>query len=336
LKAGEKYTLKGNITQQHQTMQNFDGFLDMVLWDAPTAKKTLANQSTSQAVAVETQEQAIFKGKATVQNGQFEISFILPGNMPSSNLAALKLQLYAYNDSIDASTQFQSIYVQGTSIQSRLDTAGPQIKAYINSPYFKSWDWVSAPANLVVVLKDSSGIQSSGNELGHDLKLTINDSLAVSYNLNPFFTYDSNQYQSGKIQYPLPNLSEGKHRLILKAWDLIGNVSKDTIWVEVPALKNSMLRNLSIMPNPVQLAAKFNFEVKKTDPFFMQLEVYDLSGRIHFSAKEQVEPQSNRIVINWDGLSSKGGLLPPGLYYYKVLVQQNGATEQLTNSFIKF
>lgn len=336
LKAGEKYTLKGNITQQHQTMQNFDGFLDMVLWDAPTAKKTLANQSTSQSVAVETQEQAIFKGKATVQNGQFEISFILPGNMPSSNLAALKLQLYAYNDSIDASTQFQSIYVQGTSIQSRLDTAGPQIKAYINSPYFKSGDWVSAPANLVVVLKDSSGIQSSGNELGHDLKLTIDDSLAVSYNLNPFFTYDLNQYQSGTIQYPLPNLSEGKHRLILKAWDLIGNVSKDTIWVEVPALKNSMLRNLSIMPNPVQLAAKFNFEVKKTDPFFMQLEVYDVSGRIHFSAKEQVEPQSNRIVINWDGLSSKGGLLPPGLYYYKVLVQQNGATEQLTNSFIKF
>lgn len=336
LKAGEKYTIRGDIQSQQQIMQNFNGFVDMVLWDAPSTKKTLANQSTSQAVLVETQEQTIFKGKATVQNGQFEISFILPGNMPSSNLAALKLQLYAYNDSIDASTQFGSIYVQGTSIQNRLDTVGPQIKAYINSPYFKSGDWVSAPANLVVFLKDSSGIQSSGNELGHDLKLTIDDSLAISYNLNPFFSYDLNQYQSGTIQYTLPNLSEGKHRLMLKAWDLLGNVSKDTIWLEVPAIKNSMLRNLSIMPNPVLSAAKFNFEVKKTDPFLMQLEVYDASGRIHFSTKEQVEPQSNKIVVNWDGRSSSGGLLPPGLYYYKVQVQQNGATEQFINTFLKF
>jgi hypothetical protein len=309
----------------------------MVLWDAPSTKKTLANQVNSQSVAIETQEQAIFKGKATVQNGQFEISFILPGNLPSSNSAALKLQLYAYNDTADASMQLQSIFIQGSAIQNRLDTSGPVIKTYVNAPSFKSGDWVSAPSTLFVSLKDSSGIQSSGNELGQDLKLIIDDTLVKNYNLNTFFTYDENQYQSGMIQYPLPVLEEGKHRLIVKAWDLLGNVSKDTIWIEVPSKKNKLIRNLSITPNPVQTNAKFSFELNNSaDPILVQLEVFDASGNRYFSTSQQIQPTGNKIMIDWNGKTTAGGLLPPGKYYYKVIVQQNGLVEQLLNGLLKF
>jgi len=337
LKAGGKYTLKGNLSSKNQTLQNFKGSIDMVLWDAPSTKKTLANQVNSQSVAIETQEQAIFKGKATVQNGQFEISFILPGNLPSSNSAALKLQLYAYNDTADASMQLQSIFIQGSAIQNRLDTSGPVIKTYINAPSFKSGDWVSAPSTLFVSLKDSSGIQSSGNELGQDLKLIIDDTLVKNYNLNTFFTYDENQYQSGMIQYPLPVLEEGKHRLIVKAWDLLGNVSKDTIWIEVPSKKNKLIRNLSITPNPVQTNAKFSFELNNSaDPILVQLEVFDASGNRYFSTSPQIQPTGNKIMIDWNGKTTAGGLLPPGKYYYKVIVQQNGLVEQLLNGLLKF
>ena len=337
LQAGGTYTIKGNLTEKNKVLKNFNGLVDMILWDAPNRKKTLANQSTSQAVEVETQEQSIFKGKATVQNGQFEISFIVPVSMPNSSTASLKLQLYAYNDTADASMQFQSIYIQGSASQNKLDTIGPSISTYINTPFFKSGDWVTTPANLMVVLKDSSGILSSGNELGHDLKLIIDDTVAVSYNLNAFFTNDLNQYQSGMIQYPLPVLEEGKHRLIIKAWDLLGNVSKDTIWIEVPNNKNRMLRNLNITPNPVQASARFSFEVKNyQDPILVQLDVFDASGRVHFTTNQKIQPTSNKIVIDWNGLSSNGGIIPPGKYYYKVLVQQNGLTDQMLNGLLKF
>ena len=337
LKAGGKYTLKGNLSAKNQVLQNFKGSIDMVLWDAPSSKKTLANQVNSQSVAIETQEQAIFKGKATVQNGQFEISFILPGNLSSSNSAALKLQLYAYNDTADASMQMQSIFIQGSAIQNRLDTTGPVMNTYINAPSFKSGDWVTAPATLFVTLKDSSGIQSSGNELGQDLKLIIDDTIVKNYNLNSFFTYDENQYQSGMIQYPLPVLEEGKHRLIVKAWDLLGNVSKDTILIEVPSKKNKNIRNLSITPNPVQTNAKFSFElINSVDPILMQLEVFDASGRRHYSTSQQIQPKGNKIVLDWGGHTSNGGLLPPGKYYFKVIVQQNGVIEQMLNGFLKF
>jgi hypothetical protein len=337
LKAGGKYTIKGNLSAKNQTLQNFKGSIDMVLWDAPSTKKTLANQTNSQSVAVETQEQALFKGKATVQNGQFEISFILPINLPSSDVAALKLELYAYNDTADARMQFQSIYIQGATEKNRLDTIGPVIKSYINDTAFKSGDWVSTPSTLYVRLKDSAGIQSSGNELGHDLKLIIDDTLVKNYNLNAFFSYDENQYQSGVIQYPLPVLEEGKHQLIVKAWDLLGNVSKDTIWIEVPSKKNKNIRNLSISPNPVQANAKFSFELNNiVDPIWMQLEVFDASGRRHYSTSEQIQPRGNKIVIDWGGHTSNGSLLPPGKYYFKVIVQQNAIIEQMLNGFLKF
>jgi hypothetical protein len=337
LKAGGKYTIKGNLSAKNQVIQNFKGLVEMVLWDAPSTKKTLANQTTSQSVAIETQEQALFKGKATVQNGQFEISFILPGNLPSSSTAALKLQLYAYNDTVDASMQYQSIFIQGSALQNRQDTIGPVIQTYINHPSFKSGDWVSSPSTLFVHLKDSSGIQSSGNELGHDIKLIIDDTLVKNYNLNAFFTYDQNQYQSGEIQYPLPVLEEGKHQLILKAWDLLGNVSKDTIWIEVPSQKNKHIRNLSVSPNPVQTNAKFSFELKNTiDPILVQLAVFDASGNRYFSTSQQIQPIGNKIMIDWNGKTTDGGLLPPGKYYYKVIVQQNGIVEQLLNGLLKF
>ncbi|MFM2014788.1 MAG: hypothetical protein RIQ51_278 [Bacteroidota bacterium] len=337
LKAGGKYTIKGNLSVKNQTLQNFKGLIDMVLWDAPSTKKTLANQVNSQPVAIETQEQALFKGKATVQNGQFEISFILPSNLPSSDSAALKLQLYAYNDTADASMQFQSIYIQGSTVQNKQDTIGPVIKTYVNDTSFKSGDWVSTPSTLFVHLKDSSGIQSSGIELGQDLKLIVDDTLVKNYNLNAFFTYDENQYQSGMIQYPLPVLEEGKHRLILKAWDLLGNVSKDTIWIEVPSKKNKNIRNLSISPNPVQTNAKISFELNNSvDPILMQLEVFDASGRRHFSLSQQIQPKGNKIVMDWGGQSSNGDVLPPGKYFFKVMVQQNGLVEQMLKGFLKF
>jgi hypothetical protein len=233
--------------------------------------------------------------------------------------------------------QLQSIFIQGSANQNRLDTTGPVIDTYINTPSFKSGDWVSAPSTLFVTLKDSSGIQSSGNELGQDLKLIIDDTLVKNYNLNAFFTYYENQYQSGEIQYPLPVLEEGKHRLIVKAWDLLGNVSKDTIWIEVPGKKNKNIRNLSISPNPVQANAKFSFELNNSvDPMWMQLEVFDANGRRHFSTSQQIQPKSNKIVIDWDGHANNGGLLPPGKYYFKVIVQQNGLIEQMLNGFLKF
>jgi flagellar hook assembly protein FlgD len=146
-----------------------------------------------------------------------------------------------------------------------------------------------------------------------------------------------NAYQSGIIEYPLPVLEAGKHRLIIKAWDLLGNVSKDTILIEVPSNKNSNIRNLMVNPNPVQTNAKFSFELKNSiDPMMVQLEVFDANGSRHFSTSQKIQPSGNKITVDWNGLSTNGGLLLPGKYYYRIIVTQNGVVEQLINSLLKF
>ena len=102
------------------------------------------------------------------------------------------------------------------------------------------------------------------------------------------------------IQYPLPDMTEGKHRLILKAWDLLGNVSKDTIWIEVPSNKNRNIRNLAVIPNPVKTNAKFSFELKNTlDPILMQLEIFDANGVSYFSMSQKIQPTGNKIELEW-------------------------------------
>jgi flagellar hook assembly protein FlgD len=123
----------------------------------------------------------------------------------------------------------------------------------------------------------------------------------------------------------------------MKAWDLLGNVSKDTILIEVPTKKNSNIRNLMVLPNPIQTNAKFSFELKNSiDPITVQLEVFDANGIRNFSTSQKIQPSGNKIMIDWDGLSNNGGLLLPGKYYYRITVNQNGLVEQLINSLLKF
>lgn len=83
--------------------------------------------------------------------------------------------------------------------------------------------------------------------------------------------------------------------------------------------------------------AKFSFELKNSiDPILMQLDVFDANGIRHFSISQQMQPKGNRVVFDWNGRATSGGLLPPGKYYYKVIVQQNGLVEQMLNGFLKF
>ncbi len=132
-------------------------------------------------------------------------------------------------------------------------------------------------------------------------------------------------------------MSVGRHRLIIRAWDLLGNLSKDTIYIEVPSLTTGNLRNLTVLPNPVKSASRFSFELNNSkDPISLGLEVYDLSGKIYYSVLQQMQPTANKIVFNWDGRTNQGGQLASGIYYYRIIVEQNGRQEQLVNTLLKF
>jgi hypothetical protein len=340
LKAGGKYQIAGAIRWKGQLLNNFDGLMEFILFDIPKQQKTLANIASSIPVNVATQDNILFKGNTVINKGLFSIDFILPKEI-AINQGALRMQLYASNHlgNMDAIGIYDSLFVNGFSENISTDTVGPIFdKVFINDTLntYKQNTWISANSNLYINLKDSSGIQTSGNSLGHDISLVIDGQTQSPIILNNYYTADMNTYQSGKIKYSLPTLSEGQHQLIIKAWDLIGNSNKDTLNVVVPNNKTLIVKNLTNYPNPVFTNTRFSFEISQLAPanksLVYTIEVYDQIGVRQLTKTFEGMVINNTVVSDIPGIGS----LPAGTYFYKLLVKDDQREIQLSNKFVKY
>lgn len=340
LKAGGKYQVAGTIKANGNLLTNFDGLMEFTLFDIPKKQKTLANISSSIPVSITTQDNILFKGNAIVTKGLFSVDFILPKEV-AINQGVLRMQLYATNSAgtKDAIGIYDSLFVNAYSENISMDTTGPIFeKVYINDTLnqYKQKTWMNANANLYISLKDSSGIQTSGNSLGHDISLVIDGETQSPLILNNYYTADVNTYQSGKIKYALPTLSEGPHQFIIKAWDLIGNSNKDTINVIVPNSRILAVKNLINYPNPVGSSTRFSFEISQlkdaNKSLVYTIEIYNYLG-IKQLTKTFEGPLQNRVVLS---NVIEVGTLPAGTYFYKLIVKDDQQEIYLTNKFIKY
>ncbi|MFY8166600.1 MAG: hypothetical protein ACOVJ8_08415 [Sediminibacterium sp.] len=324
------------IKANGQTKSNFNGIVELVLYDAVRNVNTLANIPQSMPVAVASQDNILFRGKASVSNGAFNIEFVLPKETVGTK-GALKMQLYANNDIADAIGVFNEIYVNNKLDYILSDTVGPYIKGFINDTNFIDGTWVTANAKLLINLEDSAGIQTSGNALGHDIVLIVDRDYKNPIVLNNYYTANINTYQKGTILYALPSFSEGKHELIIKAWDLLGNSKSDTLVFVVPPQQQLMLRNFSISPNPVGTKARFSFEHNQQNILLnIQLEIFDANGNRIFSKPFQASYSSNLVMIDWDASSANGARLLPGFYYCRLIATVNTTTISLASKFLKY
>lgn len=334
LLSGNTYQLKGVVQEGGKTKTDFNGLLSLTIYDALKYKNTLANQSTSMMVPIGVQDQVLFKGVSTVKNGVVTADFILP--IQVSNMAnPIRIELAASSGINDAIQVYDSIYVKPSNLLNQKDTVGPQIKAYLNEPYFKNGNWAAPNSTLHIQLKDSAGIQTSGNALGHDLAIWI-DQNPVPIVLNNYFVADIDLYQSGSILFALPTLQEGNHVIVIKAWDLLGNGSKDSLFFEVPKTNTPNYTHAFAFPNPVQTQAKFGFETNQVGKSLaIQLDLLSSSGQVLYSKSILLENTLTKFYMDWDGKTSSGNTLSPGVYYYRFTIQYNKETTILSNSFIK-
>jgi len=341
LKAGGKYQVVGAVQSNGNTLSQFEGLVEFTLYDIPKLQKTLANISTSMPVDVTVQDNILFKGKAIVHLGAFSIDFILPKEV-ALRQGTLRMQFYASNTNADrdALGVYDSLYVNEFSENISTDTTGPQFDhVYINDTLnnYKPNTWINSSSNLYLYLKDSSGIQTSGNSLGHDITLVIDGASQSPIILNNYFTADINTYQSGKVIYALPSLSEGAHQFIIKAWDLIGNSNKDTLNIIVPNSTHLQIRNFSNFPNPFHVNTRFSFEVSQTSnlnkSLVYNIEIYNNLGVKQLSKTFETGIVNSRVVVtHFDEIA----ILPAGTYFYKLVVKDEKQGVSLINKFIKY
>jgi hypothetical protein len=335
LLAGSKYTIKGSVNNKGLTQNDFNGLLDFILYDAATNKKTLANASSSKVTSVAVQENILFKGKVTVTKGNFTVDFLLPKEV--SLLKNLKMQLSAYNDFADAIAVYDKIIATDATALLINDNQGPTIKIFLNDSNFVPGGWAAARSNLILNLADSGGIQTSGNALGHDLVLVIDNDYKNTVVLNNYFVADVDSYQKGKLNFALPFLAEGKHTIMVKVWDLLGNSSTKILDFEVPASDIINVKNLYNYPNPFSNYTQFSFELNKLgSPVEISLSIYNSMGNLLFTKPLSASYKANRVVANWDGTGIGSAQIQAGIYYYRLTIQDGTGTRILTNKLVKF
>ena len=333
--AGSKYTLKGAVNNKGVLQNNFNGLVDFILYDAITNKKTLANASSSKVTSVAVQENVLFKGKATVTKGNFIVDFLLPKEV--SLQKNLKIQMTAYNELADAMGVYDSLIAMDAVGVLMNDNKGPDVKIFLNDSNFVAGGWADARSNLILYLTDSAGIQTSGNALGHDMVLVIDNDVKNTIILNNYFLSDLDTYQKGNLIYALPLLAEGTHSIMIKVWDLLGNSTTKTLNFVVPATEILSFKNLYNYPNPFSSHTQFSFEHNKVGVSLeINLSLYDSRGNLLFTKPLNGIYKANRVVANWDGAGIGSAQIQAGVYYYRLSINDGTLTRFLTSKLVKF
>ncbi len=337
LKAQAKYTITGHITdKQGIVLNNFNGTIYPTIFDKSRKLATLGNGSDNPKREYEIQNNAIYKGKASVKNGKFSYSFVVPKDI-NYQIALGKISYYAENQIEDANGFSNQIYIGGSSNTGIQDNAGPTIKAYLNDEKFVNGGIVNANSILLLKLFDDNGINYTGNSIGHDITAILDNNTQNIYVLNNFFEADMDSYQSGSVKFPLNGLTEGKHTLTIKAWDVMNNSKEVMLDFEVVSSSDAKLSHVYNYPNPFTTKTEFMFEHNLPNQnLFVTIQVYSITGKVVKQIRTSVNTPGTRVTgIDWDGRDEYGDKIGKGVYFYKLAVKSDrGLSESVLQKLV--
>jgi len=184
---------------------------------------------------------------------------------------------------------------------------------------------------LLVNLKDDQGINTVGSGIGHDLVAILDDNTESSFILNDYYEASVDDHTSGKINYPFNELSEGKHTLKVKAWDVANKSAEKSIEFTVVKDREVEIQNLVNYPNPFTTNTEFIFQHNQAGVVMdVKLEVFTISGKLVKSVDQMIVNEGfiSRD-IKWNGRDDFGDKIGKGVYMYKLKIRSaNGSTAE--------
>lgn len=326
LKATDKVTIDGEVRDKQATLlAGFNGIAYLTVFDKPRQVTTLGNDPASPVTTFSDQSSVLFKGKASVSNGKFSFSFKMPKDI-NYQYGSGKLSLYAH-DSLDDANGFSTHFlVGGNSNNPDNDKQGPQIKAWMNDEKFVNGGIVNQTPVLIIKLSDSSGINTTGTGIGHDIVATLDNDNKKFFVLNDFYQSDLNSYQRGSIRFQLPGMDPGPHSLKIKAWDVLNNSSEYVIEFTVANDDELQISHVLNYPNPFTTNTSFWFEHNKPgQDLHVRVAIFTLTGRIINVLQKTINTPGDRSSeVQWDGKDEFGSKVGRGVYLYKLSVTVPG------------
>src|SRR4030095_2751024 len=116
-----------------------------------------------------------------------------------------KISYYADDGAIDGSDFFNGFVVGGSVAIVDNDKEGPEIKAWLNDEKFVNCSIVNQRSILILKLADSSGINTSGTGIGHDVTAMLDNNSNQVFNLNNYYEADLDKYDKGMPASNCPN-----------------------------------------------------------------------------------------------------------------------------------
>ena len=322
LSTTEKITVEGEILdRQGNLMTGFNGKLYPSVFDKPRTLFTLANDPGSQAAPFQLQNIILFRGQTAVNGGRFSFSFRVPKDI-NYQYGNGRLSLYAENGTTDAHGVFSNFLVGGEGNDNSGDREGPSIRLFLNDEKFVNGGITNQRPRLIVQLADSSGINTTGTGIGHDIVATLDEDNRQFFILNDFYEAELNSFQRGTVRFQLPELEPGRHTLRLKAWDVLNHSNEALIEFVVASDGGLELKRVLNYPNPFTTQTSFWFEHNKPGlPLKVQVQIMTITGRIIKNISTEILTEGNRSAeIEWDGRDEHGDRPGRGVYLYRLRV----------------
>ncbi|MCW3787504.1 type IX secretion system sortase PorU [Plebeiibacterium sediminum] len=308
-------TIKGEITDINGNFRpDFNGEVYVSIYDKRSLISTLNN--TNQGVfQFEDYTTKVFSGKSEVVNGLFECEFIVPKDI-RYNSDYGKVSYYASSeDNNEAFGSFNEITIGGFSDNADQDTKGPEISLFANQEGLTE---MGPTPVLFINLFDESGINTTGNGIGHDITCVVDGNNSNPIILNSYYNPEINNYQRGTITYQLPQLESGSHTITIKAWDVFNNSSSASISINTDNESAVVIENSKVYPNPVTSGetAYFYFEHDEPNSILnLTINIYSKNGDLVSQMDESVVSLFNTIPpVEWNVD------LRPGMYLYEIII----------------
>ena len=322
LKALSQYEITGMVQDNlGNTLPGFNGTVYATVYDKEQTVTTLANDPGSLLTTFKEQRNIVFKGKATVTNGQFKFSFVVPKDI-NYQFGNAKISYYSENGLLDGNGAFTNIIIGGSGNGSS-DTEGPGVKAYLNDEKFVNGSITNDRPLLLVKLADSSGINIMGTGIGHDLVAILDNDPEQEFVLNDFYESETGTFKKGAVRFQLPVLAEGLHTLTVRAWDVANNSGEATIEFRVIRQETLALDHVLNYPNPFTTHTAFWFEHNRPgEELNVHVQVYTVSGKLVKTIRKTIFSTGNRSSeIEWDGRDDYGKKIGRGVYIYRLRVR---------------
>ncbi|WP_291116225.1 type IX secretion system sortase PorU [Flavobacterium sp. UBA6135] len=332
-KALSSVTLSGEVRDPNTDLliTNFNGDLAVQIFDKEINRTTLGNDNVTLGGQLLTMNfttlgETIFRGNASINNGKFEFSFVVPRDI-TIPIGNGRISFYAKTEQPflqDKSGYNTTIKVGGINENAPVDNTGPTVRLYMNDETFISGGITNENPIFLAFLQDENGINTASG-IGHDIIAILDGNESNPYILNDYYETELDDFTSGKVRFPFRNLAKGLHTITFRAWDVYNNPVTAEIQFIVVGDDTVTLTNVLNYPNPFVNYTQFWFTHNKPfEPLDVQVQIMTITGKIVKTINQSIATEGflSR-EITWDGKDDFGDKIGKGVYIYKLTVKSN-------------